>query len=666
MATRKRKMTIEDLFRLRVINQASISPDGKQVAVSIKRCNPKKNKYFSSLYLVGARGGRLRRLTRGDHNDTQPKWSPDGRTLAFLSDRDKASCLWLLPMDGGEPTRLTDRDHDVFEFNFSPNGRRIAYTARAMSERDKLRRDGKKDMLEARPDYVHVKRLSYKLDGVGLWNGHYVHLHVVNTGGGKPKKLTRGDFDHQSPQFSPDGRRIAFLSNRRPDPDREVENSDIYTIPANGGRLSQVTKRHGPILNYSWSPDGRSLAYVGHLGKNGEWNLHNFHVWTIPATGGRPRNVTPGLDNSCYNTTIGDIAEVTFSTDPPLWSADGCRVFFTVGELGSADLYGVGVPGGTPEPRLASEQVLIGVSRTAPGGRAALVVGTQTNPCDVFTVNLEDPRDQPRRVTNINGPLLSGLHVAEPEPFACRRRGHTVHGWVLKPPGFSPKKKYPMILQIHGGPHAQYGHVFFHEMQWLAAQGYVVLYTNPRGSLGYGLDYVTRLHGNWGGPDTPDLLACVDQLTRHRFIDKDRLYVTGGSYGGFMTNLITARDHRFRAAVTQRSVANMESMMASDYGWCIADELGCMPWEDPQRYRRLSPVAYAKRIKTPLLIIHSDQDLRCPVNQAEELFATLKYLGKEVEMVRFAGESHGLSRGGRPQNRAERLRRILDWFQRHK
>ena len=223
-----------------------------------------------------------------------------------------------------------------------------------------------------------------------------------------------------------------------------------------------------------------------------------------------------------------------------------------------------------------------------------------------------------------------------------------------------------MVLQIHGGPHGQYGHTFFHEMQLLAARGYVVLFTNPRGSAGYGLKYLTRLRRDWGGPDTRDILACVDQLVREGFIDKKRLYLAGGSYGGFMTNWLVARDHRFRAAVTQRCVYNMESMLGGDYGPLIVHEVGCMPWKDPRRFRRTSPHATVTKIRTPLLIIHSEQDLRCPIGQAEEMFTTLKYLGREVELVRFGGESHGLSRGGRPQNRAERLRRIIDWFKRHK
>ncbi|MFQ5413088.1 MAG: S9 family peptidase [Phycisphaerae bacterium] len=667
MAKRRRKLTIEDLGRLRVINQAAMSPDGDRIAVSIKRCDLKKNKNLSSLYLTNARGGRLRRLTTGDHNDTHPKWSPDGTTIAFMSDRDRASCIWLLPMDGGEPVRLTDRDHDVAEFNFSPDGRHIVFTAREKNERDKLRRDEKKKELETTPDFIHIRRLNHKLDGAGFWNGHYVHVYSIRTSGGKAVQLTRGDYDHTSPQFSPDGRRIAFLSNRMPDPDREhFENADIYTMTTTGGGLKKVTPKEGVIVNYSWSPDGGTFAYIGHEGKTGETALYNAHVWTIPARGGRPQNLTSDIDNHCFNITISDIAEITFSADPPVWSADGGVIYFVVSERGAANLYHVAAGGGRATPTLVGDHVVMAMSRAAKRNRAAVVIGTPTNPADVFAIDLDRAPDRPKQVTHVNRAVLAGIKLSDPEPLACRRGGHTVHGWVIKPPEFRNGKKYPLVLEIHGGPYCQYGHAMFHEMQWLAARGYVVVFTNPRGSVGYGLKHLTALHHRWGVPDTPDVLACVDQVVRGGYVDKKRLYITGGSYGGFMTNWVTARDHRFKAGVTQRCVANMDSMLGSDFGWFIAHEVGCMPWDDPKRTRAASPIAYAKDIKTPLLIIHSEQDLRCPIGQGEELFATLKCLGKEVEFVRFAGESHGLSRGGRPQNRAERLRRILDWFERHR
>jgi dipeptidyl aminopeptidase/acylaminoacyl peptidase len=662
----KRRITVEDLFRLRVINHAAISPDGARVAVSVARCDWKKNKNFASLYLVDARGGRLRRLTTGDHVDTKPTWSPDGLTLAFLSDRDKCSAIWLLPMDGGEPVRLTERDCDVKDFAFSPDGRRLCYAAQAKNEKEKLRRDEKRKELARRADYEHVTRLLHKLDGQGFWNGHYTHIHVISVRGGKDKQITSGDHDDAKPHFSPDGKRIAFLSNRLPDPDRFCENADIFTVSAHGGTVRQITKRHGPILNYSWSPDGKRFAFVGHMGKTGEFFQRNVHVWIIPATGGAARDLTSDIDNNCFNVTLGDVPALTFAADPPIWSADGERIYFIVSERGACNLYETATKPGPSQPRWVGEHVIIGMSQTKDARRAALIVGTATDPNEVYTLDLDKADAAPRRITRINRAHLNKLAITPPEPIACKRGRHTVHGWLVKPPGFSPKRKYPLILQIHGGPHTQYGHAFFHEMHWLAAAGYVVLYTNPRGSVGYGLKFVQALHHRWGIPDTPDLLACVDRVVRRGFTDSKRLYITGGSYGGFMTNWIIGRDHRFRAAVTQRSVHNMESMLGSDYGWFLTLEMGMAPWEDARKIREASPCAKVKNIKTPLLIIHSRDDLRCPIGQAEELFCTMKYLGRKVEMVQFNSESHGLSRGGRPQNRAERLRRILDWFERHK
>ncbi|MHC4697352.1 MAG: S9 family peptidase, partial [Planctomycetota bacterium] len=504
MAATRRKMTVEDLFRLRIVSRAAISPDGTKVAVAVKRCDLKKNKNFMSLFLVSTGGGRLRRITTGDHSDTMPKWSPDGKFLAFISDRDKASCIWLLPMDGGEATRLTDRDHDVVDYNFSPDGRRIVYSAREKSERDRLRRDDKKKTLETTPDFVHITRLFHKLDGAGFWNGHYVHIYSINTRGGSLKQLTRGHWDHKSPQFSPDGRRVAFLSNRTPDPDRQIENMDIFTVTANGGRAKQITKREGPILDYSWSPDGREFAYVGHEGKTGEFSMYNVHVWTIPANGGRPRNLTADIDNSCFNATLSDVADVTFEADPPVWSSDGNRVYFVVSEGGACNIHEACTQGSGSRPRLVGHHVIAGLSRTTNTGPVVFVLGAQTNPGDVFTLDIDDAHAQPRQITHVNRAVLNGLALSQPEPLSVKRAGRTVHGWVMKPPGFSAKRggkrRYPLVLQIHGGPYAQYGHGFFHEFQWLAARGYVVLFTNPSGSMGCGLKHVTRLCHDWGGP----------------------------------------------------------------------------------------------------------------------------------------------------------------------
>jgi len=262
--------------------------------------------------------------------------------------------------------------------------------------------------------------------------------------------------------------------------------------------------------------------------------------------------------------------------------------------------------------------------------------------------------------------VLDKRQLAEPIETWVKNKHGKVQAWMLKPPGGNAARKYPAILQIHGGPQAQYGYCFMHELQWLAAQGFVVCFSNPHGSAGYGRKFRGRIHSNWGDVDYDDCMAVTQWMSRKKFVDSRRMGVTGGSYGGYMTNWIIAHNNRFKAAVTQRSVVNLDSMFGtSDYGWDLADAFGGVPWKNAAHFRDRSPLTHAPKIKTPLLIIHSDQDLRCPIEQAEQLFTTLKFLKRDVELVRFEGESHGLSRGGRPQNRAERLRRIVGWFDRY-
>jgi len=675
---KQRLIELDDLFRINVVHEAEISPDGQQVVLAIGRPDQAKNKNFAHLFLVSADGGPLRQLTFGDHVDRLPRWTPDGRAIVFTSTREKACCLYVLSMEGGEPVRLTDRDGDVADFSISPDGQRVAYAYRPKSDRQKLERDDKRDEIARGPEFVHIHRLFHKLDGVGFWNGHHQQIYTVGIGGGRPTQLTHEGYDHLMPRYAPDGASVAFRCNRRANPDLDIDNMDIFVVPAQGGRARQVTQKYGPMTGFAWSPDGKSIAYLGHHGGRGQSNLHNLHVWVIPAKGGTPRNLTPHVDNHCFNLTLSDVSEIKFDGAAPVWSHDGTRLYFTVSDRGACHLYETDVERGrrkaaadgeAPYPgvrrRVAGDVCVAAVSRAAHSNRVALVVTSATDPTNVYTLDLDDAPARSQPITDVNGSLLSKVRCSTPEPFRSRRGRTVIEGWVLKPPGFKAGRKYPLILQIHGGPHTQYGYTFMHEMQWHAARGYVVLFTNPRGSVGYGLDHLKALHARWGVPDYTDLMACVDDLLKQGYIDAKRMFVTGGSYGGFMTNGIIGKTHRFRAAVTDRSVVNLTSMMASDYGHDLSFDFGGMPWEAPAAYRKLSPLTAATNIKTPLLIVHSEQDLRCPIGQAEELFLTLKYLGREVEFVRFMGESHGLSRCGRPQNRAERLRRILAWFDAH-
>lgn len=660
MPARQRPITIEDLFRLRNITAVDVSPDGEWIAFALMRMDLKKNKNYSSICLIPAKGGRLRRLTRGDHQDGAPRFSPDGETLAFLSDRDKGRSIWLLPLLGGEAERLTDRDAVILDYEWSPDGKRFAAAARELSEREKLTRDEKKDVLARRPDCRRITRLHHKMDGTGFRPETVAHIYLVRATTGKRIALTRGEQEDLSPRFSPDGSRVAFLSNRVDDPDRFVENMDIYTVKTDGKGLRKVTREPGPAYGHSFTPDGKTILYAGHLGGPGEWNKENVHVRRVPAGGGASVDLTPDLDFQAANVVIGDTNSSDFGGPAPVVSGDGETVYFATTQEGACHLASVPVAGGEITCNLSGDLTTYGFG-LIPGTDALwAVVGDFTNPGDLYRLA---PEAAPKQLTRINRAVLDGISLAEPEEVRYPRDGGYVHGWVLRPPNYREGRKYPAVLEIHGGPHVAYGHVFFHEMQLLAAQGYLVLMTNPRGSAGYGKDHRNAIHKGWGTVDMVDLMAALDGLIRGGDVDKDRVFLTGGSYGGYMTNWLVGHTNRFRAAVTQRSVVNLASFFGtSDMGYVFHREFGGSPWEAEQRYRRMSPLTYAGNIETPLLIIHSEEDHRCPITQAEELFVRMKMEHKVVEMLRFAGESHGLSRGGRPQNRAERLRAILQWF----
>lgn len=665
---KKRPLKLDDLFEMRAAGRVALAPNGRHVAFELKRFDLADNKNYQQLMLVDTETGEQRALTDGKRSDSAPKWSPDGRNLAFLSDRDKGTTLWVMPMTGGEPRRLTAPDGFVKDFDWSPDGRRIAFTYQPMSEREKLERDEKTDELKKRPQFKHIQRLFHKLDGAGWWNGQYTHVYVIPTSGGKAKQLTSGEYDDGAPRFSPNGRLVSFISNRVPNPDLNNENADICVIPAGGGPMRKLKDMQGGAQGPAWSPDGKHIAYIGNAARPGEWWKHLSRVWLQDARGGRPVELTREIDNHCVNITISDTAVIGFSAEPVLWSDDSQRVYFVVSERGATRLYSRSVGKRDLRCEVGGNLAVNYFHRSVPHGPMALTVATATNPADVY---LFDPHEvaesrRLRRLTDVNGELFRRVEIVAPEEFWVTSGSAKVQGWVLKPPGFDPRRRYPAILEIHGGPHTQYGYAFFHEMQMLAARGFVVAFSNPRGSIGYGLKFSNCIHADWGNLDYKDVLKVADWLFSRPYVDRKRVGVTGGSYGGYMTNWLVGHTNRFRAAVTQRSVVNIESMFGtSDYGYDLGKEFGGTPWKDWQQLRRQSPLTHVKNIRTPLLIEHEEQDHRCPIEQAEQLFAALKVLGRDVELVRFEGESHGLSRSGRPQNRAERLRRIVGWFERY-
>jgi dipeptidyl aminopeptidase/acylaminoacyl peptidase len=664
-------LTADDLFQLAFVGDPRISPDGKWIAYALTTSRFDDNKYASNLYLAPAEGGEPRALTHGDHANTLPRWSPDGRTLAFVSNRhDKKQQVYLLSMEGGEARRLTDLDGSISAMRWSPDGSRLVLAHRALSAEQIARRQAKKDDAEdKRPQFQVHRSIHFKEDGMGFLFDTHAHLYVVDAASGKATRITDGDTDDIQPVFSPDGKTIAFSSNRMEDPQANLDNLDLCLVPAAGGAITRLVSRYGPCAAPAFSPDGKTLAFAGLFCEKGESFWKDLHLWTVPVGGGDPTDLTPNLDRTLGNYCISDTRDVGDMWEPPVWSPDGKTLTFLLSDSGSVFVCRIPAGGGKVERLTPAGWDMSGLSLDDRGGRLALSASSHTRPAEIAVL---DPSEggAPRLLTAHNRGIVETRWIGEPEEvWVPSEAGVKIQAWILKPPGFMAGKKYPAILEVHGGPHVQYANTFFHEMQYLAGKGFVVMWTNPRGSQGYGEAHTKAIVKDWGGPDYVDIMKAVDHLVAQGYVDETRLGITGGSYGGFMTNWVVGHTDRFKAAVTQRSVVNLYSFFGeSDYGYDFEFEFFGHPWDDEETalaYLRMSPIHYVKNVTTPLLIIHSEEDHRCPISQAEELFTALKVLKKETEFVRFEGESHGLSRGGRPQNRRERLLRIAAWFERH-
>lgn len=674
-----RTITIEDLYRIKAVSKPRISPDGQRVAFVVTTIEEGKHEYHSSIWMVSTDSGEIKRFTAGPADTHSPSWSPDGRWIAFVTDREGEPTakeqkeqkkhgkgkpqIWLIPTDGGEARQLTVMQHGASHPVWSPESKHIVFNA-AVGPADEETEDGK-----ILPKARVIDRLWYRLDGVGFIHERRNHLFLIDVAGGEPQQLTDGDWDNTDPAWSPDGAHIAFVSSRAEDRWR-LPCPDVYTLAISDGKagdLQCLTSGTLACSAPSWSPDGHTIAFLGGL------KLHSgghIDLYTIPANSGpgSATCLTQDFEGTFQDWTNSDIGDEHL-TPAPAWSADGSTLYALASHRGASRVFAIGTSGaGTKPPTITPGDVHTrDFSIDQSTSKMALLIASPTRVQEIF-VRSTSPGSELRRLTGFNDALFSELELSTPEYMPYTGADDwPMDGWIMKPRDFDPSKKYPLIVEIHGGPATEYGYGFFHEMQLLTAAGYVVLYTNPRGSCGYGREFSLAVRGAWGDKDSLDIMAGVDTLVQKGFIDEQRMGVTGGSYGGFMTNWLIGHTDRFKVAVTDRSVTNLASDFGScDFGWTFADdELDTAPWEDLDRYMRMSPITYVKNINTPLLIIHSEQDLRCNVEQAEQLFASLKYLGREVMFVRFEGQSHGLSRGGHPKLRLERLRHILGWFEKH-
>lgn len=661
------------------LTRPRISPDGQRVAFVATTIDEHKHQYHSAIWVALADGGEPRRFTTGPANAHSPSWSPDGRWLAFVSDRESETIskdskdqkkrgkgkaqIWLIPTDGGEARQLTFMEHGASSPVWSPDSKYVLFSA-AVGPTDEEAEDGK-----TLPKARVIDRLWYRLDGVGFIYERRSHLFLVSAEGGEPEQLTDGDWDDGDAAWSADGTQIIFTSNRTEERWR-ILGPDLYTLSIrNGtaGELHCLTDGTLSCASPSWSPDGKTLAFIA---SDKVRSANHSFLYSIPSNADREAAtcLSQSFEGSCMDWTNSDITD-DHLIPPPAWSPDGKTIYVLASQRGATRLYTLPSTGaGEQPPTLTPGDVHVrDFTIDSSRHKLALLIAGPTRLQEIF-VRSTSPSDELHRITGFNDTLFNELTLATPEYMPYTGADDwPMDGWILKAQDFDPNKKYPLIVQIHGGPQTQYGYGFLHEMQVLVAQGYVILYTNPRGSSGYGYEFALSVCGDWGEKASADIMKGVDALLQRGYIDEQRMGVIGGSYGGFMTNWLIGHTDRFKAAVTDRCVTNLATMFgASDVGWELGyDNLETTPWEDLEKYMNMSPIKYVQNIHTPLLIIHSENDLRCGIEQAEQLFVALKWMGRDVKFIRFEGQSHGLSRGGHPKLRLERLRYINDWFEKY-
>jgi dipeptidyl aminopeptidase/acylaminoacyl peptidase len=657
----KRFLKAEDLYELKSVTDPQFSPDGKKCVFVQTEMLEKKNDYASNLYIIDLeKGGEPKQWTFGENRNHSPRWSPDGTKLAFVSNRNGKNQIFVMDANGGEAQQAAGFRNGASGHVWSPDGAKIACSVWLKPDEDLLEKEEeKKDEKKLEP-FVAVE-MKYKSDAAGFWDGKYKQTAIINLADGKADLLEKGEADYHLQCWSPDGKTIVLSADETPERDFSFK-SDILLIDIESGNKTKITNGKGYYGNASFSPNGKYLGYAGH--EREYENATLSQLWIHELETGHVQCITENMDILVGDAVAGDFQQGANSPGL-LWGEDSESFYFLASDQGNTVLY-FGNLAGEVYPALLDQQHVYGYTLDPENQRIVAAVSNPILPGELF--QLEVTTGELKQLTSVNEKFLSSITLSQPEQISFPASdGTPLHGWIMKPAGFKEGGKYPLVLEIHGGPHAMYANTYFNEFQVLASEGYAVLYINPRGSHGYGQQFVNAVRGDYGGGDYQDVMDAVDYALEHYdYIDKDRLGVTGGSYGGFMTNWIVGHTDRFKAAVTQRSISNWISFYGvSDIGYYFTEWQIKADLNDLETLWKHSPLAYADKIKTPLLILHSEKDYRCPIEQAEQLFIALKRQGKETKFIRFPESNHELSRSGKPNLRLNRLGYIVDWFNSH-
>lgn len=693
----KRSVGAEDIFRLALVGDVVMHPDGQRIAVTVTTMDSEVNQYRSHIWNIHTPSGDTTPFTTSTKSESSPQWSADGRWLAFLSNRhgDKQQ-VYVMSSHGGEAQQVTELRNGVQMFRWRPDSKSIAVVGNALTfekdERAWKKAEDKPPRERYTDDVLVIRRTWYRMDGVGFFGDHRNHLFVVNLQAWMTPwkhnlqpatvasdvsrfpvyRVTEGQFDVDSFDWSPDGQHIVFASNLDENAD-DTMHRFLYRIPisvpeadtATAIPLAQAERLFATprsVEHPRYSPDGRYIAFYGNDLEHAFYTQNQ--VWVYDVITGETQCLTDHLDEA-----FGDVVVTDTRTSAKLdliWAEHSRYVYSTVSHRGTTQLVRIHCRTKQVEWLTNGDHCVYAYTLNRRGSTAAIVKGTPTDPGNVFALEIPAATAEAcshRRLTNWNAEWLKEVELTPPQRFSFVSDGIEMDGWVMLPASADTKHPLPTVVQVHGGPMAMYANSFFFEFQLLAASGMAVVYGNPRGSMGYGQEFCSCIRGAWGDRDFRDVEACIDTALEKFPLDARRLAIAGGSYGGFMAAWAIGHTERYKAAVVMRSCVNEYSMFGScDIGFLDELDFGCKPWENPEPYFAVSPIAAADKMRASVLIIHSENDLRCPIEQAEQLYAALRAHCVPVEFVRFPNESHGLSRSGQPWHRVFRLEKIQSFL----
>ncbi|MFT6796746.1 MAG: dipeptidyl aminopeptidase/acylaminoacyl peptidase [Maribacter sp.] len=651
----KTNLELTDIFNMEYVSDPQISPDGSQILYVRNFKDIMTDKNLSNIWLANTDGSKNRPITTGNQNDLYPRWSNTSDKIIFKSNRqDERMKLFVMWMDSKEIAPLTNTPKAPGAVSWSPDDRYLAFTMFVPKANESIiKMPAKPEGAKWNTPPTYIDKLNYRGDGQGYIKGGNTQLFTLSIDGGTPKQVTATDFDHGAPEWSKDGKTIYFSANFNPDEAFEPNDSEIYALTLIDNTVTELTDRYGPDDSPKISPDGNKMAYTGLDDKLLGYQQNQVYVRDI--SGG-----TPTLLSADFDRNISNIQ----------WAGDGKGLYFQYDDKGETKIAHISLTGkvtdkvGNVGGLSLGRPYNAGAFTVSKTGNIAYTLGTTTHPADLGV----HTKKERKRLTYVNDDLFSAKNVGNVEELWWKSSydQRDVQGWVVTPPNFDPSKKYPFILEIHGGPFSSYGAVYSAEIQAFAAAGYVVLYSNPRGSTSYGAEFGNLIHHDYPNHDYDDLMSGVDAVIEKGYIDTDNLFVTGGSGGGVLTAWIVGKTDRFKAAVVAKPVINWASFVLYADGAAFFSKywFGKKPWEDPESYFKRSPLNYVANVTTPTMLLTGEEDYRTPIAESEQFYTALKLEGVETAMVRIPGASHGIA--NRPSNLVAKIAGILAWFEKYK